>query len=599
MGAILGKLSRVPLSSNVLKHILRPLRQPVQAASSDTHSSVPSRSSSFTSLGSATQVTTSLDGSSVGYSTDSYDPYDDTSNASLRGVSSVSTLSEVTSSSSLRNQLRSTFETLPSHRIWLDELPPEVGVRVAEFLTTAAIDYSYVRRRCTEALLSLAETSPAQRHAVLAAINYSVLLDDDMAQQAGRWAQVFSSDVESLEVEFFFQGHCPENQDESSKLFGAILRQSSLRRLAMDDTWTQLWGLRKAVLTLRRLHLTLFDTFNIRPLLCALTGLFLKKLHLECACADSGSGECYFLSMVRDGSQSLPLYDLVTLSLSCGGGHNNGEAAEWPIFGSLPRLRDLSLGIGVQTEALPQVRALKYVQIRYVKGGASLGARIGQPVTQILSPQCELDSEGLLSLTACPKLAYLSVRLKQGAEENLHKIAGSLELLTLSFGCSDESEGGPCCYGEPVLGSLLRAVHQAPNLRFLFIDQARIRLSEVVAMLKHLGTRLERVGLSVDKQDEPRWKRLMVVMETIGKYNRSLTFLGCRGESPEEVDMSEEEAQVLFERLVRLQRQLPNLDTGSLGFCMLHMQKEEKRGKAHKALTLFAERRARLDANPY
>lgn len=224
--AMTSFLTRLTFSSAVPEPPPRSQRHVVDASASAIESSIRSHDSSFTILSddrrtAGLSASESFSGLSDGNST-----------ASQSNNHGVSNLSHDLSLSGLRQRLRSTFCNLPSRRIWLDDLFPEICERIAHYLTTPAIGCG-IPWQSTQALLNLAETSPTQHGALLAATRKSLLLDNAMREHGDRWVEAFSSDITYLEVKFEYM---EDHSDSSESLFAALVRGPLLRRLVIVDS---------------------------------------------------------------------------------------------------------------------------------------------------------------------------------------------------------------------------------------------------------------------------------------------------------------------------------------------------------------------------
>lgn len=85
-------------------------------------------------------------------------------------------------------------------------------------------------------------------------------------------------------------------------------------------------------------------------------------------------------------------------------------------------------------------------------------------------------------------------------------------------------------YNEVTPGTMLRIVHQTPCLAELDMRYVRIPLTEVVAILKHVGKRLRIFGVCFHDQCESSVDRFKTIVETIIEYNQELRTVAGRGE---------------------------------------------------------------------
>lgn len=77
-------------------------------------------------------------------------------------------------------------------------------------------------------------------------------------------------------------------------------------------------------------------------------------------------------------------------------------------------------------------------------------------------------------------------------------------------------------YREAPEGVMWRVEHQVLSLTSLELLQVSMRVTEIVAMLKHPGSRMEHFGVSFSDQHESSLDRFTVLVEKVIEHNRDL-----------------------------------------------------------------------------
>lgn len=235
-------------------------------------------------------------------------------------------------------------------------------------------------------------------------------------------------------------------------------------------------------------------------------------------------------------------------------------------IGPLPDLRKLKLGVHIDPVAYPQLRKLESLEIDDLSGGLELAVALGEPVTKlsIFSSLERLSEKDISRLTACPNLSSLNAPIHMHAEVAIPLIARALESLVLR--CSPDVAQYE--FGELQLGSVLQIAQSAPRLANLFLFEAKIPVSELVAVLQHMGPNLKEFGSNVGGQEEPPVRRLNALLETAAENNTSLRQFRCLSEYGSLVEygnypanfFTEGEVEVLRNVLRTLESRAPHLD---------------------------------------
>lgn len=465
-------------------------------------------------------------------------------------------------------------------RIWLDDLPPDVCERIAAwvgrtYLQSYAVEYS-------TSLLQLAETSHSQRDAVIAVFLNKFELTNRTALHAERWSWIFWSRMRCLQVEV---DHNVKDQFKVGNLVHTLMHSPSLSRVIIRDDWSVMWATRYATASLRSLQISLYRSLNVRPVVLALSCLNLCELQMQC----HSSPECYFIKLQQEGSESLSFPQLVSADLCCNLHESHEGKLKWPIFGSVPVLRELKLSCPnteVHGDALCQLAALDSLELAQGLGGLQLAAQMGHSITKVSSQTDAVDAVDISKLSACPRLSSLVVRLNPGAELALPAVASSLHTLSATFSRQRNAlfdEWEPLGEWEP--GLMLGIVLNAKKLRYFDVRGVRVSEQELVAVLKHMGPRLEGFSTSVIGQGEPPWKRLLKLMTTMSEYNGSLKIFHGDFQSLDVEEVSDTDAKELVDALSHLRKRAPGLVTGKysvanlVSFIVNH-QSEDRRCQA-------------------
>lgn len=135
-------------------------------------------------------------------------------------------------------------------------------------------------------------------------------------------------------------------------------------------------------------------------------------------------------------------------------------------------------------------------------------------------------------------------------------------------------------YSEVGAGTMLHVVQQVRDLRRLELLDVRLRVTEVVDILIHLGSGLQHFGVSFNDQLEPSVARFKIIAETMFEHNRKLLTASAGAErQPNILDISESDEMFLTEAqsvqvkngntylgllLRRVRKHMPSLDMESI-----------------------------------
>lgn len=427
-------------------------------------------------------------------------------------------------------------------RFWLDDLPPDVCERIAFWVGRTYISQSYAVDYSTS-LLQLAEASHAQRSAVISLLRNKFELTNRTALHVERWCCVFWSRMRCLQVDV-----------DRSDLVHTFVHSPSLHRMIIRDDWNVIWAARFATTSLRSLQINLHHVVNVRPVLLLMSCLNLCELQMHC----HSSRDCYFIRLQREGSKSLSFPRLVSAELCCNGHQSHDDILVWPFFGHVPTLRNLKFACGPKVEvrphSLPQLAALDSLEMAQGLHGLRLAEQIGHSITKVCSLTDAVDAIDISRLSACPRLSSLLVRINPGAEVALPSVVSSLRALRATVSRERNELLGAWWHG-----LMLNIVVSAKNLRYFDVRGVGVSEEELVAILKHMGSRLEGFCTSAWGQGEAPWKRLLKIMKTLSEHNGSLKIFHGDFHSTDVEEVSDTDAKELVDALHHLRKRAPGL----------------------------------------
>lgn len=281
----------------------------------------------------------------------------------------------------------------------------------------------------------------------------------------------------------------------------------------------------------------------------------------------SSSG-CHFERLQLEGSGSLPFRRLVSAELCCDRHQCQGGSLKWPIFGALPALRKLRVACGpkihVRPDALPQLATLDSLEMTQGLHSLRLAAKIGHSVTKVCSQTDAVEAVDISKLSSCPRLSSLLIRINPGAEVALPAVVSSLQKLSVTVLRHRNELLGAWWHG-----LMLNIVVSAKDLRYLDVRGVRVSEGELVAILKHMGLRLEGFCTSARGQEEAPWKRLLKLMKTLSEHNGSLKIFHGDFQSTDIEEVSDTDAKELVDALHHLRKRAPGLKTGK--YCVANL----------------------------
>lgn len=447
----------------------------------------------------------------------------DVSGGTTRTFASVEQLSS--------SQLEPSYEIATQSRLysgnWLDELPLEVCTRIAVFARRVEISNDQ-----SPAVLNLAEVSEKMRIAVVEAFSHELRFP---VEEEHRWERLFWNGIRKLTTDCFL-----------NKSVSRLLKSPTLRSATIPNLSAYLEAISRAprliALSVEFADRSPLESFNqsVRILLTSLKALNVRELHLKCV------GICIFKDVFRSQEAWLELAGLcpklsvlvIVCICSC------AEVELSQFVNNLRSLRKFTFNRPVSKRTILSLQNIESVSLRHVwDGGLSMqeqcdvAVKIGKPVTGIESsffPLCSRPSlvteDGVASLSNCIRLSELDMHLIAGAERRFPALR---ELRSLRLRWENGYVDGLCSreeeYHSPDPQFFTRVVDMAPNLKTLCLFKVRISLKDIRYLLSKTASSLEVFGTSIAGQEEPAEKRIVAVINVLGKHSHSLQKLEIFG----------------------------------------------------------------------
>lgn len=415
--------------------------------------------------------------------------------------------------------------------LWLDRLPPEVMNRIMAQLVSYARTEKVSNR--FDWLLDLAESGAGLRDAIMSTLLYTMRLDE-CGLRSERWAGVFLGDVRVVifgETEREAAGQLSGKRE--TKLMG-VLRAPTLRRAEVldDPDVLQALGGNKGV---RELRIDIGREEGYDGILETVKSMKLKKLELRCQIGDKKRTRCPFNEMIcrHPAADALQMCcpSLPSLEIKCARrDHWNARLGYkdpvWRVLPTLSELREVTVTCRVPPEAVEGLRRVERVHIKCVLGAYETAIEVGDKVRTLHTLE-SLNARQVGGLGACSGLEDLSMYAEEGAEEGLAAMSEKVKRLRcvkVRWGRPQQWSGRG--HGWNVArfmgmreGALLGLVRSSARLRDLEVDFVRVRMDEVRAVVKEMGPRLRKLGMSIFDQDEAPLERLALVLEDMARWN--------------------------------------------------------------------------------
>lgn len=406
--------------------------------------------------------------------------------------------------------------------MWLDLLPLDICERIAAHVSGGSQN--------REALF-LAEASRRQRRAILRVLRFkfenSTEKGSEQLSLNARWANIFSSDTKA--IKFPPEAFPIRYQDSSDSL--ALFKAPKLRTVSIwDDPIVLLAAGQSKSIRELEIYLTSYSPPNL--IFETLSALKLTNLKIHCW-EETPESLCLFKHMSSSKSKQAMLANvcpgLTSLEINC-----DCSADVDPLVNVLPTissLREVKIRLA-RKSSMPYLRrfhSVKVFDLINCHQAVEMALLIGIPITEI-SSCARLDSDEICGLSCFPRLTVLRCTMGEEAEYALADIAWtltSLRVLDLSWRTPLEitRRENATCLADIESGVLLDTVRALPNLMELHLTYLYISLSEIVAILKCLGSRLEKLGTDIWDQEKRPIERLECLLYCASKHNPSLRCL--------------------------------------------------------------------------
>lgn len=405
----------------------------------------------------------------------------------------------------------------PVSNIWLDELPDDICVRIAAFVT---------RGKMTSVdALDLAYVSPKQARAVVATFSDQLVFNHTAYGVDKEWIKLLSANIKDINATEWDLQYLPRFRYGYNTHLLHLLAAPMLQSAEISADKPTLRAIQNSF-SLRKLHLHL-DKYTPSALLVAtLKSLNLKDITLEC---DSFSeDDCAFerVSCFRDNDailrQCLPTLDALEVRCRCDG-YDNPLWRFLPMTPTIREVRITSETFAAPEDAVSLLQALDAVEISYLPHGKQLAKRLGANVTKLRIEDEALDADDVSDLRKCPNLYDLNIIIEEGVEllllHNMQSIRG-IRSLALTF--EQSVFGSNSHYYEPAPGVMAHIVESLHGLENLYLPFMRLGLCEVKSILISVGPRLKRFSTSCDGQEESELERLEGLLSIAIRYNSGL-----------------------------------------------------------------------------
>lgn len=415
--------------------------------------------------------------------------------------------------------------TEQAQKVWLDLLPPELRSRIAVHVT---------RGKENEDSLSLSETTRLQAEAVSSALSYRLHMDTpSFSKYPARWTSLFADNVRTL---MLFHMVEKTSGPESNPYPVVLLKAPTLRRAEINDSDAELCAIKNSP-SINELLVRIRRKGSHTLLLESLKSLKLSKLELMC-CVKEGQ-DCPYKKSERlnptPGALATSCPNVTSLQVCCMDYDRCERTWDdenfpfWQLLPTFPALCEVNVEREAPEAVIPTLRGLESVMIKYAPDATQVASELGKPVTMLKTTE-SLNASEIAQIAKCPRLRELAFYVDAGAEGPLIDVASSTPgLRSLSLEWSTNSARRPRKHKwnvgsrcEVPSGMIFRLVQALPELVALDLYCVRIDLSEVLLALRHMSTRLERFGTSLEDQDETPLDRLESIVMILISHNQSL-----------------------------------------------------------------------------
>lgn len=463
--------------------------------------------------------------------------------------------------------------------IWLDKLPKDVCIRVAAHVC---------HREHNSNALALAKTSSMQQTAVLALLRHRLAIHDKKSRCSSPWTASSEKepnwDTTSREWIYFmgedlhglFQPFLLTLNILPPRFILPVISLPNLRLATIADYPAQVAAVARSS-SIQKVHLLLYRRMPAKKVFEALLKLPLTKLRILCMEQEGPRPTtqehlCPFRDpdMITSDSGAIAKYlpHVRSISITCKC-HVDGKSRFWDVLPLLKRVTDVGFewllpAATVSREALRFLSSRDSVQIVNALNSIALASLIGPSVSEITQRNSKrrgfdaLTAKELVSVGNYPRLTHLEGNIEETAETVLPGVLQKLPSLgTLKlFWVQPEREARePCMYTgsrfvSAAPGVMLRAVQATRRLSILWMMDVRIELTELVCILKSIGTQLRSFASSLGDQEEPPFERLEALLLVAAEHNTALDNIWFEGIKHQRGAMSVEEWKQQAQRVL-------------------------------------------------
>lgn len=393
--------------------------------------------------------------------------------------------------------------------------------------------------------LSLAETSPVLRDAVLEILSHTICITAENSDLLPRWDAIARDCVQTLSF-------CSEQTTNSAVDWSQItaplspsifnlLRAPALKRVEIYDERTMLTALQDSP-TVQELLVRIEGLAPTSLLRCVIQSLGLHRLELEChqSTIECPIQDLHFTSSILSSYHEHAPFalhppnhtwcrNLRSLRINCSAPQHPDYLADYiPLFPNLVEVTVGNVGRSFQ-EAYPLqfLQRLTSVRIIHARRGFGLALNLAHRVTALHFCQRALSSSDLSQLSACPNICDLRVNVFYGTDDALRNMLTTLRKLTILELCWEKPRR-PRTYR---LGRILRRPHTEFSLSDGFLSTAltkdttpnlkELQLIGVMSneelsnILRNMGHKLTAFVVSVCKQGEKPLGRAAHVLASL------------------------------------------------------------------------------------
>lgn len=409
--------------------------------------------------------------------------------------------------------------------LWLDVLPVDVSERVARFAS---------RGRCNRTLLYLARTSPQQRLACIAALDYTLRPNSQRGPETSdEWGRLFVGHVRKLEL-------CSKPWMFGSRLLSRLMLGPQLRHFVLspgvDERITSL--LSKRNWDNVQVDLVIGDEQPLREVRKAMRLVNPRRVIFENYFAEEstdfvdGKGRRASERKTLDALRSVPEVHLLGFQWT----------TRWvPRLSRLPGHTSAGVTTEIPLNLLPSLKKVDEVRIAGPLEGQVTSltnfAVLGRTVVELdllhLAREYVMPAHHLASLAEWfPNLRQLEIGLEAGSEAHLSGVLPKLSELTdlsLSWAWESEQTAGDTFYRPAPRAVFEGLIERCTQLSNVCLYEIELDAHELEQILRHVGGRLRIFQTTLNRGPDPLERALAVAIAAV-QYCPGLIFLETKAE---------------------------------------------------------------------